>query len=152
MRYPPNKRIAIGGKALRIFQTVRDLTGAIQSLANALVDGDDGPRAAVLGERLDSLELSRSLWEANMEALVLKATGKFQASRNAEERAKKMRDFDEDLFDDEPEDRVEAEIQRPGGFLPDAYVQASEEAGVHGVPVGMEADGKAFALRAKFGG
>jgi len=137
---------------LRIFQTVKDLTGAIQSLANALVDGDDGPRAAVLGERLDSLELSRSLWEANMEALVLKATGKFQASRNAEERAKKMRDFDEDLFDDEPTDRLEAERERPGGFFPDADVQASAAAGLHSVPMGMEVDGKAYALRAKFGG
>jgi len=137
---------------LRIFQTFRDLTQAIQSLADALVDGDDGPRAAVLGERLDGLELGRSLWEANMEALVLRAEGKLKASRNAEERARKMRSFDEDLFPDDDEDRAEAEIQRPGGVLPDVDVQASAEAGVHGVPVGVEVDDKAYALRAKFGG
>ncbi len=137
---------------MRVLQIFRDLTQAIQSLTNALVDGDDGPRAAVLGERLDRLELGRSLWEAEMEALVMRADGKLKASRNAEERARKMRNFDEDLFDDEPEDRAEAEEERPGSFVPVADVQASEEIGVYGVPVGVENDGKAHALRAKFGG
>jgi len=137
---------------LRVFQTFRDLTAAIQSLAAALVDGDDGPRAAVLGERLDGLELSRKKWEAEMEALLMRAEGKLKASRNAEERARKMRNFDEDFPDIDDEDGPAAERQRPQSILPLADVQTGEEAGMYGLPMGMEADGKSLALRAKFGG
>jgi len=132
----------------RLPAAIHRLTASVQALTE--LQRQDGPSV----ERLDELERSRSLWEAGMEALVMRADAKLKASRNAEERARKMRNFDEDLFDDEPEDRTEAEIQRPGGggFLPDVDVQASEEAGVHGVPVGVEDDGKAYAVRAKFGG
>ncbi len=150
--YPLNKRFANGGGTLRVFQTIKDLTSAIQSLTNALVDGDDGPRAAALGERLDGLELSRAKWEAEMEALVMKAKGKFQASRNSEEREKTMRRFDEDLFDDGNENRVATEEAGQGGVLPDSDVQAGAEAGMYGMPVGLETSGKEIALRAKFGG
>jgi len=136
-----------------MFRVFRDLSSAIQSLTKALVDGDEvGPRAAALGERLDGLELGRAKWEAEMEALYMRAEGKLKASRNAEERARKMRSFDEDFLDLDDEDSPAPEEERPQSILPLADVQTGEEAGVYGLPVGMEADGKSLALRAKFGG
>lgn len=57
-----------------------------------------------LRDRLDELERSRALWEAEVEGLMSKASSKYQQARNAEERTKTLVSNDqssEDGVDDE---------------------------------------------------
>ena len=96
-------------------------------------------------ERLDELERSRALWEAEMEAGFLKADSKYKAAAAAEARTRKQLDK-LDLFDSEGEEGQEAlqPHNAPGG----------EAEGVFPVHVDVAPDyrpsAKEYALRHKF--
>ena len=68
-------------------------------------------------ERLDDLERSRSIWEAECEAELLKATSKYKAAAAAEQRMRKINEKT-DPFDEEGEEVTEG--------IPPEYVGASE--------------------------
>ena len=70
------------GAVQRAAQAVETLTSATEALREVQGDGD-------VHQRLKDMELNLEKWEAGIEALVLRAEGKFRAARASEERARK---------------------------------------------------------------
>ena len=119
---------------------IRRLTAAIQAIAE--LERGNAPAEA----RLEELERSRSLWEAEVRALILKAESTYRSASNAESRARTMEKAYEKHADPFPEDGEELEETLPRGYEP-----TGEEEGVHAVPVGLApVVGKTNALNRKF--
>ncbi len=97
-------------------------------------------------ERLDELERSRILWEAEAEGLLQKAEGKLKAAANAEARTRTMaRNYESDA-DPFVDDREEVAAPLPEGDAP-----VSDPEGMHFLPVGVAPESKKqYALRHKF--
>jgi len=138
-----------------MFRTFRTFVGAIESLAGSVrglviaLAHDVEQRAEAGGalERLEALERTRSMWEAEMEALVLKAEGKLKASNNSEARARTMVRHYEKEFDPLDPDRDEVEDGIPAGYAP-----AGAEERLHAMPESVAVEPKkALATRVKFG-
>jgi len=131
----------------------RDLLAVMQAMVVAVVSvekvvarglEDLAADNRLLG-RVEELELSRGIWEAGIEADVLKAQGKLQAANNAEARARTMgRHAERFLMDGDPEGQEGSEAVRAGDDAPGAAE------GVYPLPVGLETDPKQIALRHKF--
>ena len=119
----------------RLPDAIHRLTAALRGLSDA--QGAGAPPM----ERLEELERSRALWEAEMEAMVLRVESRYKATAAAEGRARKLSDKI-DLFDQGGE---EVETPVPGG---DAA--PSEEEEMHPVYMGLAPNSKAYALRAKY--
>lgn len=154
-----------------MFSAFKDLPAACQALATAIiglcasldlhrdvlsepppVPDLPEPDLAPLKERMDEFDRGRALWEANMEAELLKADSKYKSARNAEERAKThARGADEESIEighASPEELREAYR----GWLPGADVEAGANGGVLALRSGVESvSAKAQAVRAKFG-
>jgi len=136
-----------------LFRAFRGLPEALDRLASAITELSQLHRETGPGEaRLEELERSRAVWEAQMEALQLKALSTYKSASNAEARERTMRRSNEKLSDPFDSDSDEAETEEQERFVPGSDVQASEEAGVYGVPVGLEGNGKTHATRMKFHG
>jgi len=121
-------------------EAIRMLSGHVRELINA--QRETGPAE----ERLEALERSRVLWEAEVEALVLKAESSFRSASNAESRARTMeRHVEKQLgpFAEESEEEPES--------VPAGDGAGGEEEWVQPLPVAVEADPKARARRLKFG-
>jgi len=95
-------------------------------------------------ERLQTLERDRTLWEADVEALLMKAQGKLQAAANAEARTRTMKKAYEEI---DPFDAEGEEVAPP---VSTSHVEGVQEAQVQHVPVGLAPGSKAYAQRAKF--
>ena len=99
-------------------------------------------------ERLSALELSRALWEADVEAEFKKAESSRQAAMNAESRTRTMKrsyeKYADPFLEDEPE-----EVVTNRGIIPQPYAENGEEEGVPPVHMGLESPKQAI-LRAKF--
>lgn len=103
--------------------------------------------------RLDDLERSRALWEATMEAELLKAESQYKSARNAESRARTMAASDEDNEGDLPSAEEIAAAYREAGIVPPGDASGGEGDGVQLVRTGVEGESaKASAVRFKFGG
>jgi len=131
-------------KVLREFsklpEALRRLTCAVESLAD--LQREMGPGEA----RLDDLERSRAKWEAEMEALLMKADSSYKSAANAESRARTMeRRYEKDL-DPLAEDSEEIE-----DGLPEPYARAGEVEELYPLHLGVETNNKTLALRAKWG-
>jgi len=106
-------------------------------------------REAGPGEaRLEDLERSRAKWEAEMEALLIKADSTYKSAANAESRARTMVKAYEKELDPFPEDSEE-ELEQ-AAVLPE-YARAGEAEGVQPLRVDVASDYKQNALRHKFG-
>jgi len=93
-------------------------------------------------DRLDELERSRSIWEAECEAELLKATSKYRAATAAEQRMRKINEK-ADPFDEEGEEITEG--------IPPEYAGASDAEGL--LPLHPDLallSPKQLALRMKF--
>ena len=138
---------------MSVLSEIRSLPGVIEALALAVskcayrletlieVQAQNGPADA----RLEDLERTRARWEAEMEAMVLKADSTLKAAANAESRSRTMLRHAEkiaDPFADEG-DEVEAPVLRGD----DPRV---EEEPLLAMPVGLAPNNKAHALRAKW--
>lgn len=100
-------------------------------------------------ERLNELERDRTMWEADVEALLMKAEGKLKAAANSEARERHQRQKYEDLiggFDPEGQ----GVVQEDGAAVQPGDVEGSETEGMHVMSVGMAPNKKAHALRAKW--
>jgi len=130
-----------------VLKDFRRATDALERIATALNGALRSTQASTLPlERLQELERSRSLWEADVEGLLQKAEGKLRAAANAEARERTMKDFHEDDADPFPSDSPEIEAR-----LQDDDAEAVFTEQVLPVPVGMAAESrKAFALRMKY--
>jgi len=102
---------------------------------------DNGPAEA----RLEELERSRARWEAEIEALVMKAGGTLKAASNAESRSRTMIRHAEKLSDPfaEPGEEVQ-----PPLFEGDAAPSEAEE--MQPLRLAVAANSKEGRLRAKF--
>jgi len=120
----------------RLPDAIHRLTTTLQSLAEA--QRENGPAEV----RLDDLERSRSLWEAEMEAGFIRAESKYKAAAAAESRTRKQ----VDKLDPFTEDREEVEAG-----IPPEYVEAGEAEGMLPLRVGVAPrNSKARAVRHKF--
>jgi len=124
---------------------------SVLALTAELKDGRGGrDYSEELAERVEGLELSRSRWEGEVEGLVLKAKGQYQAASAAESRARTKAKNEQPISVEEPprsEDEIEEQWAR---YFSQRNGEAGEEERVHQVPVGLETRGKAIALRSKF--
>ena len=141
-----------------MFGRSRAIVESFQSLARTadrlleLMAGERLSRVDLdsLRVRLDDFELSRSKWEAEVEAELLKAKAKYQAASNAESRARTQKAFYERVSDEDDGPGEEAGYP-PENFVPLGDVDGSEEEGVRQLHLGMEeGNSKAKALRHKF--
>jgi len=97
-------------------------------------------------ERLDELERSRALWEANVEGLLQKAEGKLKAQNNSEARERQMKKSYEDDLDPFPPDSEEIQETFPQGDAPPGF-----EEEVQPLRLGMETvSPRQLALRHKY--
>lgn len=129
-----------------ILRDFRRLADAMERLAATQAHGVnvmEESRPAL--DRLDELERSRSRFEVEIEAVLMKAEGKYQAANNAEARTRTMKKTYEEFVDLDP-DREEEPTPVPAGDAP-----AEPTEGMHVLHVGMaREDKKAQALRFKF--
>lgn len=97
-------------------------------------------------ERLQGLERSRALWEAEVEGMLAKAEGKLKAAANAEARTRTMAKAYENEIDPFDADREQGEDRLSPEDVEPRYAEE-----VQPLHMGMEAESKkAYALRAKF--
>jgi hypothetical protein len=124
---------------------------SVLALTAELKDGRGGrDYSEELAERVEGLELSRAKWEGEVEGLVLKAKGQYQAASAAESRARTKAKHEEPIAVEEPP-RSEEEIEAQWAeYFSRRNGETSEEERVQPVPVGLENSGKAIALRSKF--
>jgi len=129
-----------------VFSTIRGLRESVDRLTAAVQEIADSQSVSGLSEeRLADLERTRALWEAEIEALVLKAEGSYKSASNAEARARTMEKHVEkqlDPFGGEGEEIPEA--------VPAGDVEGGEEDGVPPVYLDVAEDDKTRALRMKF--
>lgn len=135
-----------------VLSAIQDVSVAVRQLRDGVNDiSAERSDSSDLDARIQSLELGRAKWQAEVEALVLQAKGQFRAASNAEARERTMKESYEkqsDLgLDDGPE---EFEGEGPESVFP-IHVPAGEENGLHQVPVGMARTRKATAVNAKYG-
>jgi len=138
---------------MQVLSEIRRLPGVIVELSNAVLEvgrtlelaievtRQNGPADA----RLEDLERTRARWEAEMEALVLKADSTLKSASNAESRSRTMLRHAEKLADPFAEEGEEVETPAPGGH--DPRIETEE---VLQVPVRLAPNNKAYALRAKW--
>lgn len=143
---------------MTVFQPFRRLVAALTELAESLravaISVDKSVHLQLeLGparDRLESLELSRAQFEAEMAGLVLKAEGKFKAANNAEARERALKKANERLvdgFDLESEDP-----EPPGDTVRGNDATPSEEERLQSLRLDVAPiDGKAYAIARKFG-
>jgi len=142
-----------------MFRRVREVSEALRAIAveiaaynNVLASGDEEREDYTrLVARLDDIERSQALWEAKMEAELLRAKAKYDAGRNAESRAKTQRAAYEAQVENGALDSPE---EIPQGIEPDVYPgddPTGEEDGMQQVPIRLEDGPKDAAMRRKFG-
>jgi len=132
---------------MKVLRDFRRLVEAIEHGAAALagileIHRENGPAVA----RLDALELSQARWEAEVEAVLLKAEGKLQAANNSEARERTMRKSYEKFIDPLDEDSEEGfSGVRPGD------AEGGESEGVLPLSVDLApVDRKATAMNFKY--
>lgn len=131
---------------MSILRDFRRAADAIERVAATLMAAANRHEdTAALTARLDELERERTMWQADVEALLMKAEGKLKAAANAEARERTMqkRADDIDPFSD-PGEEIQAPIQES-----DAALGYPEEVLPLRMDVAPESK-KASALRYKF--
>jgi len=129
-----------------MFSTIKALVGELHGINLRLKDLIELERRnAPNDERIDELERSRAMWEAEVEGILLKADGHQKAARSAEARTRTMKRHYEDQLD--PFDPDSPQIEAP---VPERHAEAERTEGVHVLSVGVAPDHKTLALRAKF--
>jgi len=151
----PGEQLILASMFSRIKQLAASSQEAVQALLHisALLSSvlerwqEDGD----LGGRLEELERSRALWEAEVDALIMRAESTLKAAKNAEMRSKTMAKTYESFFDTVGENGIEALQAAAWRAVPDADGAPGDEEELQSVPLGLEG-GKAHATRIKFGG
>lgn len=138
-------------RLLVALESAADSLGGINTALHGVVT--DGSRGDGLEGRVSDLELRLDRQMAEAEALMLRAKGKFDAARAAEERARRLADSgsgleDGDAFDEE---EIRRAYEEAGFSLSDASSGPGEEV----LPVHSRLDArrasKSNALQMKFG-
>ena len=143
---------------MRVFRTFSRFIEVIQQLETTLVNLEHTLHEIVeaqkeLGparERLEVLELSRAHFEAEMQALVLKADGKFKAANNAEARERQLKRSYERIGFVDPLVEDGAEREKDDAVSTE-HAAASEAARLQALSLVVAPHSKALAQRAKWG-
>lgn len=147
----------------RVLSTLQALSRALDRGVTALERWvETRPMSHQLQERVESIERELQQWEAQVEAELLRAESKFKQARNAEERARGMKDRAEALSNaDAGAEEGEGEGELDLEDLPPAYRQAlleldaeeRPEEGVQPMYQGVEGRqaGREHAKNVKFG-
>jgi len=134
---------------LGIFSSFRSLVEALDNIAVSISEltkcqSELGPG----DERLHALEVSRHLFEAECQGMLLKADGKLKAASNAEARERQLkRSYERDLdpFDEAGNEGSKADpvrtVDAPGG----------EAEGLPPVRLALATNDKSHAIAAKWG-
>lgn len=101
--------------------------------------------------RVEALELTRAIWEAEVEGVLLKAQNQYKAAAAADSRARTKQRNDEDIFGESPEDGPRPVEASPVARLPEGDAEAGPENPVPAVRVGLGPDGKDEAQTMKWG-
>jgi len=131
-------------KVLSDFRRAADALERIATSLSAAARNHEEREPLLL--RLNELERTRALWEADIEATLMKAEGKLKAAANSEARERTMQkryetDFDPFDFDSEEE----------GAPVPEDDAETGFEEGVQPLHLGVETIApKQLALRYKF--
>ncbi len=149
---------------MRILSEIRSLSEAVRSAAAVLQDVTTETAAAAASivaelqtlaelqrerdapiERIVELERSHAKWEAEMEALLMRADSTYKGAANAESRARTMLNASKKLADPfaEPGEEVTETVR-------DDDAPRGEGEGVPPVRVAVALDNKTLALRYKF--
>jgi len=128
---------------LGIFKEISRLPDALHRLSSTLQAVAESQREhAPSLERLDELERTQAIWEAEMDARMMKADSKYKAAANAESRTRKQLEK-LDPFDDQSDEVQEG--------IPPEYALASEAEGMLDVRMDVAPlNSKVLATRMKF--
>jgi len=138
---------------LSVLSDFRRLPGVVDGLAVAVLLVAEGLKALIeieaekgsADDRLEELERTRAHWEAQMEAILLKADSTLKSASNAESRSRTMLRHAEKLSDPLGLEGEEVEETVPEGHVP-----RGEEERLQPVRVDVALSPKELALRAKF--
>ncbi len=141
----------------RMFGPDRRTAEQAQSIAEALnrmadaweAKQDEGPEG--LNERLEKLELSRATWEAEMDAILIKAENRLKSANNAESRARTMLKHEAEFpagSGDQSQEEREAELD--AYFLQSGNASPGPKVPVQPLHLGLETSPKDRAVRMKF--
>ena len=144
-----------------MFRTLKDLSEAAQACVALL--HQVGEQLATfqatpnpdLAQKIQDLEVSRATWEAEVEALILKAKGQYDSARNAEERQKTMKK----AMNAEPEDggvegmeELAAAYREAGLNFSPPHAQGGEGEELLPVPTSLAILAKMAPINAKWAG
>lgn len=142
-----------------MFKTIKSLSSAIQGLEQTVTQFNiqllEAPQNVATdtesAARLDALEVRQSVWEAEMEAQLVKADSKYKSARNAEERSRTMakRDAETSEGSEDGVEEIQAALEQIR--LQDSHVESSQENGMQQLHPSVGIGAKETALRAKFG-
>jgi multidrug resistance efflux pump len=142
-----------------MFKNIKRLSSSVQELTEGLTQLililSERPQDATMDTdslaRLDALEVRQSVWEAEMDAQLIKADSKYKSARNAEERSRTMAKRNEETGEGSEDGVAEIQAALEQIHLQNSHVEGSEENGVQHVRPNMGLGPKETALRAKFG-
>ena len=142
-----------------MFKTIKRLSDTIQKLEEAVTQlniqlwegPQTGPTDTESAARLDALEVRQSVWEAEIEAQLVKADSKYKSARNAEERSRTMAKQNEETGEGSEDGMAESQEALQQIQLQNHHVAGSQENGMQHMRQNLGIHPKATALRAKFG-
>ena len=142
-----------------MFKTIKRLSDTIQKLEEAVTQlniqlwegTQTGPTDTESAARLDALEVRQSVWEAELEAQLVKAESKYKSARNAEERSRTMAKQNEETGEGSEDGMAEIQEALQQIQLQNQHVEGRKENGVQQLRPNLGSNAKATALRAKFG-
>jgi hypothetical protein len=142
-----------------MFKTIKRLSDTIQALTEGvtqlIVMLSELPQGSTTdtesAARLDALEVRQSVWEAEIEAQLVKADSKYKSARNAEERSRTMARRDAETSEGDEDGVAELQAALEQIQLQNQHAEGSQENGVQPMRQNLGIHPKATALRAKFG-
>ena len=140
-------------RPLSVLREIRRLPGVVGELAMQLQGVAQAlgqlielqSQAGAADDRLDELERTRARWEAEMEALLLKADSTLKSASNAESRSRTMMKHAEKLADP-----LDIEGEEEPEAVPAGYAPGSEEERLQPMRLDVAPTHKENALRYKF--
>jgi len=125
-------------------KALRDIADILHEVSGRVADRRE------LVDRIEELELSRAKWEAELEALVLKADSTLKSANNAEARTRTMKKSYESFADEGLGDRETEIAQEVLQHIPDGNAAPRGAEPMPALHLDVAQNAKAGALRMKF--
>ena len=136
----------------RLSESVQELTVGVTELILMLSELPQAPPTdSTSAARLEALEVRQSVWEAEMDAQLIKADSKYKSARNAEERSRTMAKQNEETGEGNDDGVAELQAAFQQLQLQSEHGEGSQENGVPPVRQNLGFGSKETAMRAKFG-